>query len=146
MIVRQYQCLHRNLCLVSSVSPMGANHRITERLGLEGASKPTLPSMPAVGRAVHLTSSGCPEPCPAWPWAPPGMGHHSFSGQPDIPVCKGNVLLQLNTAVEECPLKSVPVSVWSLVFTSTSACSRLKPLNLGKSSSSDARRAFCVLY
>jgi len=25
--------------------------------------------------------SDCPGPHPTWPWMPPGMGHHSFSGQ-----------------------------------------------------------------
>ena len=29
--------------------------------------------------APHQLS--CPGPHPAWPWVPPGMGHHSFSGQ-----------------------------------------------------------------
>ena len=35
---------------------------------------------PAAG-GLPPTSSGCPGPHPTWPWAPPGMGHHSFSGQ-----------------------------------------------------------------
>ena len=33
----------------------------------------------AVGRAATQQLS-CPGPHPTWPWAPPGMGHHSFSG------------------------------------------------------------------
>ena len=34
-----------------------------------------------VGRAATPQLS-CPGPHPTWPRAPPGMGHHSFSGQP----------------------------------------------------------------
>ena len=54
------------------------NRRITERFGLEGISKPT---QPLPWAWLSPTSSGCPGPHPTWPWAPPGMGHHSFSGQ-----------------------------------------------------------------
>jgi len=34
----------------------------------------------AVGRAASHQLS-CPGPQPTWPSVPPGMGHHSFSGQ-----------------------------------------------------------------
>ena len=56
--------------------------RITESqssLGWKG-SQSLSSSIPCRGWAP--TSSGCPGPHPSWPWAPPGMGQHSFSGQP----------------------------------------------------------------
>ena len=54
-------------------------HRITEWFGLERnlGAQPSPTS--AMGKAAP-PSSGCPGPHPTWPWAPPGMGHHSFSG------------------------------------------------------------------
>ena len=52
----------------------------TEGFGLEGTSKPTFPQ-PLPWAGLPHTSSGCPGPHPTWPWAPPGMGHHNFSGQ-----------------------------------------------------------------
>jgi len=53
-------------------------HVTMERLSLEETSNPTQPLLWA---GLSPTSSGCPGPHPTWPWVPPGMGHHSFSGQ-----------------------------------------------------------------
>jgi len=47
---------------------------------VEGTSK-TIYFQPLPWAGLPPTSSGCPGPHPTWPWAPPGMGHHSFSGQ-----------------------------------------------------------------
>ena len=47
---------------------------------LEGTLKPTQ-TQPLPWARLPPTSSGCPGLYPTWPWTPPGMGHHSFSGQ-----------------------------------------------------------------
>jgi len=55
------------------------HHFITEWFGLEWSLKPT--------QSQPLPWAGLPHQVrllrtqPTWPWAPPGMGHHSFSGQ-----------------------------------------------------------------
>ena len=55
-------------------------NRIIEWLRLEGTLKMIEPQ-PLLWAGLPPTSSGCSGPHPTWPWAPPGMGHHSFSGQ-----------------------------------------------------------------
>ena len=51
---------------------------IESRNGL--GSKGTQRSVPCHGQGCPHQLS-CPGPHPTWPWAPPGMGHHSSSGQ-----------------------------------------------------------------
>ena len=53
------------------------NHRMVW-VGRDLKAHPVPPR--AVGRAATQQLS-CPGLHPTWPWAPPGMGHHSFSGQ-----------------------------------------------------------------
>ena len=54
--------------------------KIMEWLRLKGPQNPPRPNA-CHGQGCPPTSSGCPGPHPTWPGAPPGMGHHSFSGQ-----------------------------------------------------------------
>jgi len=82
----------------------GTDHRITEWRGLEGTLKIIQFHLPAIGW-LPPRSSACPGPHPAWPWAPPGMGHPQFSGQQ----CQGH----------SCGLQSHCVIYrWKIKFTS----------------------------
>ena len=56
------------------------NYRITEWLGLEGNLR-LAPLQPLPWAGLSPTSSGCLGPHPTWSWAPPRIGHHSFSKQ-----------------------------------------------------------------
>jgi len=81
------------------------NHRIAERLGLEGTLKPAL-FKPLAWAGLPPTSSGCLGPHPPWPWAPPGMGQcptYIKNWQDDKP---GTV--QPPTHCWPCPLSAMP--------------------------------------
>ena len=53
------------------------HHRIIEWMGLKRTTMiiQFQPLPPLLCSGSPTTRPGCPEPHPAWPWAPPGMGH-----------------------------------------------------------------------
>jgi len=71
------------------------NHRVVERLGLEGTSKiiqfnPLLQAQ--LPTAKSYTRWGCPVPHPARPWTSPGMGICSSLDIPGKLLLLGTVL------------------------------------------------------
>jgi len=77
-------------------------HRITQSQNVLGWKEPHKSSIsnPLPPAGLTPTSSGCPGPHPTWPWAPPQVGYHSFSGQLCQCLCVNNFLLtyKLNIA------------------------------------------------
>jgi len=69
-------------------------------------------SNPLTWAELSPTSSGCPGPHPTWPWAPPEMGHHSFSGQ----LCQHLTTLWLK--------------IFPQIFDLTFLCFSLKPFSI----------------
>ena len=68
-------------CNVHRKAPREVGGNDTKQgLALEGTLKIIQFQFSAMGRTVPHQLS-CPGPHPNWPWVPPGMGHHSFSGQ-----------------------------------------------------------------
>jgi len=59
-----------------TLDPTQKDHRIISQNGL-GWKGPQWPSSsnPLLCAGSPTTRPGCPEPHPAWPWMPPGMGH-----------------------------------------------------------------------
>ena len=55
------------------------------------------------------TSSGCPGPHPAWPWAPPGMGHAQLSGQQSKALRVKDFFPTPNLNLPSCSLKPLPL-------------------------------------
>ena len=60
------------LSILSGLSGTSENHRMA---WLEKDLKDHLVSTPLLYAGSWTTRPGCPEPHPAWPWMPPGMGH-----------------------------------------------------------------------
>ena len=54
-------------------------HQIVEWFGLEGIFKTIQVSPPLPWTGLPAIRSGCPQPHPTRPWAPPGMGHPQLS-------------------------------------------------------------------
>jgi len=62
--------------LTSAVSALRFSvRRIINWLGLKKDHNDHLVSTPLLCAGSPTTRPGCPEPHPAWPWMPPGMGH-----------------------------------------------------------------------
>lgn len=95
------------------------NHRITEWLWLKETLKNTKFQPPAMGWLLP-TSSVWPGPQPTWPWAPQGMGHHSFYEQLSqglTTLCVKIFLLTSNLNLSSLSLKLFPLvlSLWDCI-------------------------------
>ena len=75
------------------------NHGTQNGFGWKGPYSPPS-SNPLPWAGLPPTSSGCPGSHPTRPWAPPGMGHHSFSGQ----LCQGLTSLWVKNFLLTCDL------------------------------------------
>jgi len=103
--------------------------------------------LPCAGLAT--TSPGCPEPHPAWPWMPPGMGHP----QPPWAACSvhhhplgeklpPDILPEspLGTVVDDLWVSQVPWTAWWLLVDINT---HLKPFTVAKEGCINSNR---VLY
>ena len=70
-----------------------------------------LVSMPLLCAGSPTTRTGCPEPHPARPWMPPGMGHPQPLGQP-VPLCHHSLCEKLPPNIKSKPslsqFKTIP--------------------------------------
>jgi len=72
---------HVNSFLFLSVKTTIIESWNEHRLIWVGRDHKSMPPQPLLWAGLPPTNWGCPGPHPTWPWAPPGMGHHRFSGQ-----------------------------------------------------------------
>ena len=112
------------LCWFECMTIKSWNRRIIEWLRLEGTLK-ILQFQP-----LPPTSSGCPEPHPTWPWAPPGMGHPHSSGQ--LCQCLTALWVEIfplkwNLSLLSFSWKSFPQSYHVMLVEKATYCSLLFP-------------------
>jgi len=96
--------------LFSTVSSAALwDHRMIERPGLERITM-LIQFQPLLCAGSPTSSPGCPEPHPAWPGMPAGMGHPPLLGQPVqcVTALWGTTVLLRGVGTPPHPLLGVP--------------------------------------